>query len=81
MIVGKTNIRPTTHYLIYHSDVEWDIVIATRLTPTKSHPNRRLGKDRFTHTKVFKEFIIEIHTKEDEINDIIWVINAFKMVR
>ncbi len=81
MIVGKTNIRPTKHYLLEHLDVEWDLVVLTILSPTKTHPNRRLGKDRFTYLKKFREFIIEVHTKNDEVNNVLWIINAFKIGR
>ena len=78
MIIGKISIRPTKHYQLYHSDVEWDLVVTAILSPTKTHPNKRLGKDRFTYIKMFKKFVIKVHTKNDEINEIIWVINAFK---
>ena len=57
------------------------IVITTVLSPTKTHPNKNLGKDRFTYIKKFKKFVIEVHTKNDYLNEIIWVINAFKMRR
>jgi hypothetical protein len=62
-------------------DVEWDLVIATVLSPTKTHPNKRLGKDRFTYVKKFKKFVIEVHTKNDAVENKIWVINAFKTQR
>ena len=78
MIIGKISIRPTKHYQLYHSDVEWDLVITTILSPTKAHPNKRLGKDRFIYIKRFKKFVIEVHTKNDEINEKIWVIKALK---
>ncbi|HLC56296.1 MAG TPA: hypothetical protein VJJ23_03615 [Candidatus Nanoarchaeia archaeon] len=78
MTVAKINIKPTNHYLLEHSDVGWDLVIMTILSPTKTHPNKRLGKDRFTYIKKFKKYIIEIHTKNDNINNVIWVINAFR---
>ena len=81
MIVSKINIRPTKHYLLYHADVEWDLVIKTILSPTKSRPNKRKGKDRFTYIKYFKDYVVEIHVKKDLIENIIWVINAFKMGR
>lgn len=81
MVIGKISIRPTKHYLLEHSDVEWDLVVTTVLSPTKTHLNKRLGKDRFTYIKRFKKFIVEIHTKNDEINNKIWVINAFKVRR
>ena len=81
MKIGKINIRPTEHYFLYHSDVSWDLVIKTILSPTKSRLNKRRGKDRFTYIKYFKDHVIEIHVKKDEINNIIWVINAFKMER
>lgn len=81
MIIGKISIRPTTHYLQNHADVDWDLVIMAILSPTKTHPNKRLGKDRFTYIKKFKEYVIEVHTKNDEIEQKIWVINAFKVER
>ena len=81
MTIGKTSIRPTKHYLVEHSDVEWDLVVMTLLSPTKTHPNKRLGKDRFTYIKRFKKFIIEVHTKNDYLENKIWVINAFKVRR
>lgn len=81
MIVSKINIGPTKHYLLYHADVEWDLVIKTILSPTKSRLNKRMGKDRFTYTKYFKDYVIEIHVKKDPIENIIWIINAFKMGR
>ena len=58
MDVGIRSIKPTKHYLEDHSDVEWDLVIAAILSPTKTHPNKRLGKDRFTYIKKFKKFCI-----------------------
>ena len=81
MTIGKISIRPTKHYLIEHPDVEWDLVVMAILSPTKAHSNKRLGKDRFTYIKIFKKFVIEVHTKNDFINDKIWVINAFKARR
>ena len=78
MIIGKIGIKPTKHYQLYHSDVEWDLVVMAILSPTKTHPNKRLGKDRFTYIKRFKKFVVEVHTKIDEVNEKVWVINAFK---
>jgi len=81
MIVGKTSIKPTRHYQRFHADVSWDIVIEAILTPTKTHPNKRRGKDRFTYIKIYKKYLVEIHTKNDGVNNIIWVINAFQTRR
>ncbi len=81
MVIGKISIKPTKHYLLYHADVSWDLVIKTILSPTKTRMNKRQGKDRFTYIKYFKEFIIELHVKKDPVEDSIWVINAFKMER
>ena len=81
MQVGKINIRPTKHYLLYHADVPWDQVIATILSPSKTHPNERLGKDRYTYIKYHKKSVIEIHVKIDSIENMIWVINAFRIKR
>jgi len=81
MSIGKISIRPTKHYQIHHSDVEWDLVIAAILSPTKTRQNKRHGKNRFTYIRRYKEFTIEIHAERDPIEEIIWVINAFKMRR
>jgi hypothetical protein len=81
MDVGITSIRPTKHYLENHADVEWDLVIVTILSPTKTHPNKRMGKDRFTYIKMFKKSVIEVHTKNDSIENKVWVINAFRTKR
>ncbi|MDP1695204.1 MAG: hypothetical protein Q8L34_06730 [Candidatus Woesearchaeota archaeon] len=81
MVIGKISIKPTDHYLLYHADVSWDLVVKTILSPKKSRLNKRKGKDRYTYIKYFKEYIIELHVKKDRVEDIIWVINAFKMER
>lgn len=39
------------------------------------------GKDRFTYVKYSKDQVIEVHVKKDNVENIIWVINAFKMGR
>ena len=78
---GKTSIRPTRHYLMFHSNVEWDLVIKTVLSPTKTRPNKRRGKNRYTYIKVFREFVIEIHAKIDQVENVVWIINAFKVER
>ena len=78
MTIGKISIKPTKHYQLYHLDVEWDLVVTTILSPTKTHLNKRLGKDRFTYIKSFKKFVVEVHTKIDEVNEKVWVINVFK---
>jgi len=81
MIIGKTSIKPTKHYQCYHADVPWDLVIKAILTPTKTHLNKRRGKDRFTYIKRYKKYLVEIHTKKDQANNIVWVINAFQTRR
>lgn len=81
MTIGKISIRPTRHYLIHHSDVDWDLIIKTILSPDKTKPSKRHGKNRFTYIKIFKKFAIELHTERDYTDDIIWVINAFKIQR
>ena len=81
MIIGKLSIRPTKHYLLYHTDISWDLVIKTILSPTKSRLNKRKGKDRFTYIKYFKDYIVEVHVKKDQIEGIVWVINAFRIRR
>lgn len=79
--IGKISIRPTKHYLMHHSDVEWDLVIKTVLSPDKTKPSKRHGKNRFTYIKKFKNFVIEVHTEKDIVDNIILVINAFKIRR
>jgi len=81
LTIGKISIKPTKHYQMDHSDVEWDLVVMTILSPDNVRQNKRYGKDRFTYIKKFKEFIIEVHIKRDFVEDIIWVINAFKIRR
>ena len=81
MSIGKISIRPTKHYLQEHSEVDWCLVVTTILSPHKTHQNKRLGKDRFTYIKRYKKYIIEVHTKNDHIENHIWVINAFKIRR
>ncbi|MBI2576474.1 hypothetical protein HYV84_04620 [Candidatus Woesearchaeota archaeon] len=81
MDIGKISIKPTGHYQAFHSDVEWELVISAILSPHKVRLNKRYGKDRFSYIKKFKKFVIEVHTKNDELEGIVWVINAFKVVR
>lgn len=81
MAIGKISIRATKHYQLYHSDVEWDLVVTTILSPNKVRPSKRHGKKRFTYIKKFKKFVVEVHTERDFIEDFIWVINAFKIRR
>ncbi len=76
--IGRISIQPTQHYLAYHGDVEWEVVVATILSPDKVMPSKRHGKNRFTYIKVFKEYASEIHVERDFVEDILWVINAFK---
>ena len=81
MNIGKISIRPTEHYLKYHSDVEWDLVILTILSPNKTKQNKRHGKNRFTYIKIFKNYIVELHVEKDNVENQIWIINAFKVKR
>lgn len=81
MAIGKISIRPTKHFQMHHSDVEWELVIMAILSPSNVHPSKRHGKNRFTYIKRFKVFVVEVHTERDAVEDIIWVINAFKMER
>lgn len=81
MVPTKRDIRPTQHYLRFHADVPWDLVITAILSPSKTHRNLRRGKDRFTYLKIFQRYVIEVHSKYDEVHDTIWVINAFKVPR
>ncbi|GEM_PF-1468885 len=79
IFVSRTNIRPTKHFLLYHSEVEWELVVLTILSPNRTHPNKRYGRNRFTYIKKFKDFVLEVHTIADYEN--IWVINAFKQFK
>jgi hypothetical protein len=81
MLVGKSSILPTKHYLLNHSDVKWDLVVLTILSPTKIRPNLRYGKDRFTYIKRFSKFVVELHVKRDDVDCLVWVINAFLVER
>lgn len=78
MIIGNIKIRPTKHYLRYHSDVEWSSVIRTILSPTETRANKKYGKDRFTYIQRTGKLIVEVHAEKDNVRRIIWVINAFK---
>jgi len=80
-VIGKRSIFPTNHFIIHHSDVEWDLVLNTVLCASKSWCNRRYGKNRFTYVKKYKKFVIEVHAQKDEVNQLLWIINAFKMPR
>jgi len=78
MDVNKASIRPTPHYLNFHSDVDWDLVVLSILSPTKTLPDKRFGKNRFTYIrKCGKGYIIKVHVEKDSDNTF-WVINAFK---
>ncbi|MEK6973465.1 MAG: hypothetical protein AABW72_05505 [archaeon] len=79
MIVSKVTIRPTQHYLAFHDNVPWDLVVVTILSPNKIRLNSQYGKNRFTFVKIFGDFATEVHIKKDE--NFIWVINAFRMRR
>ena len=81
MNFGTFNIIATNHYLQFHADVDWDLVVRTIHSPVKIHPNKRLGKDRYTYIKRFKKFIIEVHVRIDESELNIFIINAFKVMR
>ena len=76
-MVLKSGIRPTQHYLRYHSDVEWDLVMRTVLSPNKVREERTEG--RYTYVKRFKKFVVEVHAEVKE--ETVWIINAFKMRR
>lgn len=78
MNIGKRSIIPTNHYLMYHSDVEWDLIILAVLSPTKILSDKRYGKENVTYIKNTKKFIIKVHAKIDNVNQVILIINAFK---
>lgn len=54
MSISKISIRPTKHYLLEHADVSWDLVINTVLSPSKSRPNKRKGKDRLRTLNILR---------------------------
>ena len=78
MEVSKASIRPTQHYLRFHSDVDWDLVVGTILSPTKTLADKRYGKKRFTYIKRTRKCMIKVHVEKDPVNNTFWVINAFK---
>lgn len=73
------SIKPTNHYLKYHSDVDWELVIKTILSPDKTRKEAKAG--RYTYVKRFTKFVVEVHCEFDETEMIIWIINAFSMER
>jgi len=79
MNIGKTNLIPTQHYIEFHSDVEWNLVFQTMVSPTKIFPNKRRGKNRYTYIKIYKKFIIELHVEYSKNKDEVYIINAFMM--
>lgn len=74
---GKRTVRPTRHYIENHCDVDWDLVLLAVLSPTRTHPNSRRGKDRHTFLRTTKNGTIEVHAKIDNEGNA-WVINAFR---
>ena len=72
-------IRPTQHFVKYHSDVDWEFVVRTILSPDKTRAEKI--QNRFTYVKKFKKHVVEVHAEHSENEMIIWVINAFKMER
>lgn len=72
-------VRPTPHYMEFHSDVDWELVIRTALSPDKTRKERI--HNRYTYVKRFRKFVIEIHAEYDEKELTLWIINAFKMMR
>ena len=72
-------VRPTEHYLKYHSDVDWELVVRTVLSPDKIRKEKI--KNRYTYIKRFEKFAIEIHCEYSVEELTVWVINAFKMDR
>jgi len=72
-------VRPTTHYLRYHSDVDWELVVRTILSPDKTRAERITN--RYTYIKRFEKFTIEIHCEYQLEELTMRVINAFKMER
>ena len=78
--VARSVIRPTRHYLEHHSDVGWEMVLLTVLSPSRTRPNTRLGEGRYTYIKYFKRSVIEVHVRVDNEENV-WVINAFQHPR
>lgn len=72
-------VRPTPHYLRYHSDVDWDLVVRAILSPDKTRAERITN--RYTYIKRFEKFAIEIHCEYSPEELTMSVINAFKMER
>ena len=70
-------IRPTGHYLRYHADVDWELVVRTILSPDKTRKEKIAN--RHTYIKRFKKFAVEVHVEYSVEELTMWVINAFKM--
>ena len=70
-------LRPTDHYTKYHSDVDWELVARTVLSPNKVRRERM--QNRYTYMKRFRKFVVEVHAEYSEEELAIYVINAFKM--
>ncbi len=70
-------IRPTGHYLRYHADVDWELVIRTVLSPDKTRKEKI--ETRYTYIKRFKKFAVEVHAEYSVEELTMWVINAFRM--
>lgn len=72
-------VKPTGHYLKYHSDVDWELVVRTVLSPNKTRQERI--ENRYTYVKRFEKFAVEVHCEYSVEELTMWVINAFKMER
>lgn len=72
-------VRPTKHYLRYHIDVDWELVVRTVLSPDKIRRGKL--KNRYTYVKKFRKWVVEVHTEYSLEELTMWVINAFKMAR
>jgi hypothetical protein len=70
-------IRPTRHYLRYHADVDWELVVRTVLSPDKTRKERIAN--RYTYIKRFAKFAVEVHAEYSAEELTIYVISAFKM--
>lgn len=75
MHTSKRSIRPTVHYLKYHSDVDWELVVLTLLSPTKTQKQRIAN--RYEVVRAFKKKVVTLHVERDDKQNAIWVINAF----
>lgn len=69
--------RPTPHYWKFHSDVGWELVLKTVMSPDKIRKSR--VANRYLYFKKFKKWYVRVDLEYK--NGMAFVINAFKKPR